>query len=81
MRYGPPNPDYVEGAEWLQRFMRRNDLSEQRVALIVGMNQARVWEWLHQRRALPSNVQNRLERWESDGGPTFPYWHDIPAAA
>ena len=71
-----PNPAYVDGARWLDEFMRRHALNKQQVTLILGENPARVCERLNQEKPVPLAVRRRLERWEADGCPRFPYWDD-----
>lgn len=73
---GSWNPDTADGAYWLDAFMRRHGLTKQDVNLVLGVNPARVQEWLKQEKRLPANVQRRLERWEADGCPRFAYWRD-----
>jgi plasmid maintenance system antidote protein VapI len=75
-REGYRNPDYEAGARWLEEFMRQHNLNKQHVTLILGENPARVHERLNQEKPLTPNIRHRLERWVSDGCPTFPYWHD-----
>ena len=61
--------------------MARHHLKSQDVSLIVGVNQGRPSEWLHLQKPVPEAVRRRLERWEADGCPSFPYWQDLPEAA
>jgi hypothetical protein len=72
--YGPPNSEYSEGAIWFADFMRRHQLTSETASHVLGVNPARVWEWLHARRPLPGDVRQRLERWAADGRPRFAYW-------
>jgi len=70
------NPE-VAGAAWLDEFMRQHGLSKQTVNLVLGVNPARVQEWLRAQKPLPLNVRRRLERWADDGCPAFRYWQDV----
>lgn len=74
MSYGPPNSENQELAHWLAEFLREHGLSTETASHVLGVNQARVWEWLHQRRELPDDVRQRLEQWAEDGCPRFAYW-------
>jgi hypothetical protein len=76
MPYGPPNPDYLEGAAWLATFLDEHGLTPEMASHVLGVNQARVWEWLRQRRELPEEIRERLERWHRDGCPRFEYWDE-----
>ncbi len=78
MRYGPPVAEYLAGAAWLDEFMRAHGLSTEGTSHVLGVNQARVWEWLRQRREFPEDARRRLERWAADGCPRFPYWEEYP---
>jgi hypothetical protein len=78
MSYGPARPDCANGAAWLQQFMNEHGLSTEAVSHIVGVNQARIWEWSKQRRPLPDEAREHLERWAADGCPRFDYW--VPGA-
>jgi hypothetical protein len=76
MPYNPPVPEYGEQAAWLDDFMRQHGLTTETASHVLGVNQARLWEWLKQRRALPDEIRERLERWAVDGCPRFAYWDE-----
>jgi plasmid maintenance system antidote protein VapI len=67
------------GNGWLMTYMRRLGLSKQDVQLVLGVNPARVHEWLKGEKQLPQDVVQRLNRWEAAGCPRFEYWEQRAA--
>ena len=72
--YGPPKEEYAAGAAWLETFIHTHGLTQDQVSHILGVNHARVWEWLHQQDAIPEEAVGNLRAWSEAGGPQFTYW-------
>ena len=58
----------------VEAVMERTHATKELISRVLGINQARVAEWLNDGKPVPEEAAIMLERWERAGCPSFEFW-------
>jgi hypothetical protein len=61
-------------AGWLNRLVDDGIVTVQAIHTVLGVNPARIYEWMRGSTDFPHDASDSLTKWLDDGRPQFDYW-------